>query len=93
MPPDERQALDTGYLEAQRGGYTGNKGDFLIDQLALYQHAEEDDPRLKTFFYGASVDKLKATSAWRLVEERAAQQQQAAAPPTPTPIATQPERV
>jgi len=59
MKDDERAALDEGYTKAKRDGFKGSKIDFLEEQLDLYGKAEEGDPRLKTFFYGATLDAYK----------------------------------
>ena len=61
MLPAERQALDVGYKDAQiQAGFTGSIDDFFAEQVALYQHAPEGDPRLKTWF---SAETLAAVAS------------------------------
>lgn len=59
MAPDELAALTTGYQQAVAEGFTGGETDFLRQQLEFYGKLEEGDDRLKTFFYGSTLNAFK----------------------------------
>ncbi len=98
MAPDEKQQFEDGYVAARQEGFEGTKGDFLIDQLALYEHPlnedgtesiVESDPRFKTFFYAPTLEAFKSSPAWTLVQKRISEQPDSATwtqqPPSPDP--------
>lgn len=62
--PDELQALVAGYQQALMSGFEGTQNQFLAQQLEFYHSLEEGDERVKTFFYGSTLD------AYNLIEER-----------------------
>jgi hypothetical protein len=57
MRPDERAALEAGF----RMSDAPSLEDFLSEQVTLYRSAPEDDPRLKTWFYGPTLERLSGT--------------------------------
>lgn len=64
MQPDELQALVAGYQQALASGFEGTRNEFLRQQLDFYHTLEEGDERLKTWFYGSTLD------AYDLIRER-----------------------
>ena len=61
IQPEERAALDVGYKDAQlQSKFKGSVEDFFAEQVALYQHAKEGDPRVKTWF---SAETLSAVAS------------------------------
>lgn len=58
MKFDERKALEKGYAAEKKNGYEGTLHDFFQEQANLYKDAKEGDPKLKTFFYGNTLDAL-----------------------------------
>lgn len=57
MRPDERAALEAGY----RTSGAPSIEDFLTEQATLYRSAQEGDPRLKTWFYGPTLERMAGT--------------------------------
>ena len=79
MKGDESQALNAGYAKAQAGGYKGTVEDYFVQQVALYQYAQEGDPRLGTFFYGETLSKAQSDpTLWAQVQSVIAAQKQPA---------------
>lgn len=76
MWPDERARFDQSYY---RTGNGRSVKDFLLDHVALYQHAREDDPRHEgIYFGGAPLEQIMADPATRSdVMKRVAQQKKA----------------
>jgi hypothetical protein len=86
MKGDEQKAMQDGYAAAQKEGFAGSPTDFLAEQVALYQHAPEGDPRVKTFFYGDTLQKALANPALAShVNDLVAQQKGAGASATTSP--------
>lgn len=71
---DERAALDQGFAKAQASGFKGDLSDFLASQVALYQHAQEGDQRLMTWF-GDSVNQIANGPAKAYIQALVAHQQ------------------
>ncbi len=73
MFPDERARFDQSYY---RTGNGRSVKDFLLDHVALYQHAREDDSRhAGIYFQGAPLEQIMADPATRSdVMRRVAQQ-------------------
>lgn len=63
MSDKEVQALASGYKTALAEGFKGSQADFLQQQLQFYDTLTEGDARLKTYFYGATID------SWKLIVE------------------------
>lgn len=63
LAPDEAAALGKGYGEALAEGFNGTKGEFFAQQLEFYDTLEEGDKRLKTFFYGSTIDAFEKIRA------------------------------
>lgn len=74
----EANAFMAGYNNALAEGFTGEPADFLVEQAALYQHADETDPRFKTFLSGDTLDQLKAAGddVWGEIQKHAEAQKQ-----------------
>src|SRR6185436_1527333 len=78
MLPDERAALDAGYETARKTkGFTGSPEDFFAEQVALYKHAPEGDPRILTWFYGDTLEAVEQDPASKEHVAKVVAQQQA----------------
>ena len=59
LTPEEKAALLAGYEAVLRAGSGDDIEEFFAYQVALYRHADEGDPRLRTWFSGDTLTAMQ----------------------------------